>query len=64
MLSRAAPVQHQDVGGGSAQQYEQVERAGVEYEDINKLQGQSNKRSQSRDYVLTQCAAYGQVHGN
>ena len=64
MLSRAAPVQHQDVGGGLAQQYEQVERAGVKYEDVNKLQGQSDKRTQSRDYVVTQCAAYGQVRGN
>ena len=64
----SCPEQHQSNirmwGVDPAQQYEQVERAGVEYEDVNKLQGQSDKRSQSRDYVVTQCAAYGQVRGN
>ena len=65
-IHRETPVelqQYETVGGGSAPQYEVTERAGVEYEEIDRLR---EKREQPHpptgDYELTQCPAYGPVN--
>ena len=58
--------QYPNAEGGSAPQYEVVERAGVEYEEIDKVRVSTKERKQPHphqgEYELTQCAAYGPVN--
>ena len=51
------------MGGGSAPQYEVTERAGVEYEEIDRLrETREQPHPPTGDYELTQCPAYGPVN--
>ena len=55
--------QYETVGGGSAPQYEVTERAGVEYEEIDRLrETREQPHPPTGDYELTQCPAYGPVN--
>ena len=65
ILSRRAQVQQQDDETGSAQGYELVERAGVEYEEIDEPRDQRRElHSQGGEYEFSQCAAYLPMHAN
>ena len=65
-IHREKPVelqQYETVGGGSAPQYEVTERAGVEYEEIDRLrETREQPHPPTGDYELIQCPAYGPVN--
>ena len=65
-LHRVELHDHLSGTGGSASQYEVVGRAGVVYEEMDKVRVSTKERKQPRphqgEYELTQCAAYGPVN--